>query len=258
MGPPHRGTRRRRHPDQAQRGKAPQLLPRPLQPVRCRTRRIPHLHLHRERRRRRPDQQLDEAGGAQGRDAGALRRLHARPHHVRRAVLHGPHLRPGPEARRPADRLGLRRALHADHDPHGHPGVGKDRGRELRALPPLRRRPARAGPGRRGVAVQRHQVHLPVPGDQGDLVLRLRLRRQRHPGQEVLRPAHRHRDGEGRGLDGRAHAHPQAHLPGGQVLPHRRRLPVCLRQDQPRHDHPDSAGVEGRGRRRRHRLDAPA
>ena len=42
--------------------------------------------------------------------------------------------------------------------------------------------------------------------------LRLRLRRQRPAGQEVLRAAHRLGDGPRRGLAGRAHAHPQAHL----------------------------------------------
>ena len=38
------------------------------------------------------------------------------------------------------------------------------------------------------------------------------LRRQRAARQEVLRPAHRQRDGPRRGLAGRAHADPQAHL----------------------------------------------
>ena len=37
-----------------------------------------------------------------------------------------------------------------------------------------RRRPARAGRGRRAVAVQRHQVHLALPRDPRDLVVRLR------------------------------------------------------------------------------------
>jgi phosphoenolpyruvate carboxykinase (GTP) len=53
--------------------------------------------------------------------------------------------------------------------------------------------PARAG--RHAVAVQRDQVHLPLPRDAGDLVVRLRLRRQRAAGEEVVRTAHRVRHG---------------------------------------------------------------
>ena len=86
---------------------------------------------------------------------------------------------------------------------------------------------ARAGPGRRRLAVQRHQVHRAVPRGADDLVLRLRLRRQRPAGQEVLRPAHRLRDGARRGLAGRAHADPQADQPGGRGQVHRRGLPVA-------------------------------
>ena len=43
------------------------------------------------------------------------------------------------------------------------------------------------------LAVQRHQVHRAVPRGARDLVLRLRVRRQRAARQEVLRPAHRRR-----------------------------------------------------------------
>ena len=77
---------------------------------------------------------------------------------------------------------------------------------------PLGRHAARGRPGRRRVAVQRHQVHRAVPRGARDLVLRLRLRRQRPARQEVLRAAHRQRDGARRGLARRAHADPQAHL----------------------------------------------
>ena len=62
------------------------------------------------------------------------------------------------------------------------------------------------------VALQRHQVHRPLPRDPRDLVLRLRLRRQRAARQEVLRAAHRLGDGPRRGLARRAHADPQADL----------------------------------------------
>ena len=72
--------------------------------------------------------------------------------------------------------------------------------------------PLEPGAAGRGLAVQRDQVHLPLPGDPRDLVVRLRLRRQLAAGQEVLLAAHRQRDGPRRGLAGRAHADPQAHL----------------------------------------------
>ena len=109
--------------------------------------------------------------------------------------------------------------------------------------------PLADGAAGRPVAVQRRQqVHRPLPGDAGDLVVRLGLRRQRAAGQEVLRAADRLGDGPRRGLDGRAHADPQADLArgGGQV--HRRRVPERLRQDQPVDDDPD-ARPTGRSRR---------
>ena len=73
--------------------------------------------------------------------------------------------------------------------------------------------------GRRGrlLALQRgQQVHRPLPGDARDLVLRLRLRRQRPARQEVLRAADRLGDGARRGLAGRAHADPQTDLARGR------------------------------------------
>ena len=85
------------------------------------------------------------------------------------------------------------------------------------------------------------EVHRAVPRGAHHLVLRLRLRRQRAPGQEVLLAAHRLGDGPRRGLARRAHAHPQAHLPRGAGLLRRGGLPERLRQDQPGHaqaDHP--------------------
>ena len=63
------------------------------------------------------------------------------------------------------------------------------------------------------------------------------------------------REGARRGLDGRAHADPQAHQPGREIEVHRRRLPVRLRQDQPRHAEADHSRLEGRDHRRRHLLD---
>ncbi len=49
--------------------------------------------------------------------------------------------------------------------------------------------PLDRGPGRRRLAVQRHEVHRAVPRGACDLVLRLRVRRQRAARQEVLRAA---------------------------------------------------------------------
>ena len=103
---------------------------------------------------------------------------------------------------------------HADHDPHG-PGRTRRVGRRrLGAVPALRRRTT--GERRRGRAVavrRREQVHRALPRDPRDLVVRLRLRRQRAARQEVLRTAHRFGDGTRRRLARRAHAHPQAHQP---------------------------------------------
>ena len=69
-------------------------------------------------------------------------------------------------------------------------------------------------------ADNKYIVHFPDIAR--DLVLRLRLRRQRAAGQEVLRAADRLGDGARRGLDGRAHADPQAHLAGGRGQVRRR------------------------------------
>ena len=128
--------------------------------------------------------------------------------------------------------------------------------RRVRPLPALGGHAA--GGRRRGrvVAVQRRQqVHRPLPGDPRDLVLRLRLRRQRAARQEVLRAAHRLGDGARRGLDGRAHADPQADLTGGGGQVHHRRVPERVWQDQPGDADPDARGLDGGDDRRRHRVD---
>ena len=116
--------------------------------------------------------------------------------------------------------------------------------------------PLTDGVAGRAVAVQRReQVHRALPRDPRDLVVRLRLRRQRAARQEVLRAADRLGDGARRGLARRAHADPQADLARGRGQVHRRRVPERLRQDQPRDADPDARGLEGRDDRRRHRLD---
>ncbi len=78
--------------------------------------------------------------------------------------------------------------------------------------------------------------------------LRLGLRRQRAARQEVLRAAHRLGHGPRRGLDGRAHAHPQAHLARGEGQVRHRRVPERLRQDEPR-DARSRRSRAGRSRR---------
>ncbi len=187
---------------------------------------------------------------APGRDAGhphaAVRGVDEGPHDVRRAVLDGPARLGQVPRRRAADRLALRGRLDADHDPHGPGRARRARRRRVRALPALGRRAAGRGRAGRPVALQHGEVHRPVPGDARDLVLRLGLRRQRPAGQEVLRPAHRLRHGPRRGLDGRAHADPQADLARREGQVHHRRVPVGLRQDEPRDARPDARGLDRR------------
>jgi phosphoenolpyruvate carboxykinase (GTP) len=90
------------------------------------------------------------------------------------------------------------------------------------------------------------KVHRPLPRDARDLVLRLRLRRQRAARQEVLRAAHRLEHRPRRGLDGRAHAHPRRRIPDrARKDLRRRRLPQRLRQDQLRHADSAEAGFDG-------------
>src|SRR4051794_29387678 len=86
----------------------------------------------------------------------------------------------------------VRRRLDAGHGPHRFPGSrGPRRRPPVRARHALPRRPAGAGPAGRAVAVQRDEVHRPVPRGADDLVLRVRVRRQRAAGQEVLLAADR-------------------------------------------------------------------
>ena len=116
--------------------------------------------------------------------------------------------------------------------------AGPRRQRRFRARHAHRRRPADlAEQARRAVAVQRDQEHLALPRDPRDLVVRLGLRRQCAARQEVPRAPHRQRPGPRRGLARRAHADPEAHQSPGRGEIRRGRLPVGLRQDQPRHDH---------------------
>ncbi len=144
------------------------------------------------------------------------------------------------------------------HDAHGSAGARRARrGRELRSVPALGRQAAARLRAGRAVAVQpREQVHRPLPRDARDLVVRLRVRRQRAAGQEVLRAAHRLGDGARRGVAGRAHADPQAHLAGGgRAVRRRARFPAPAARPTSPCSFPTLSGLEGRDDRRRHRLD---
>ena len=119
-----------------------------------------------ERDRRRAEQQLARTRRDARRAEAAVHRVHARPHDVRDPVLDGSaRFRHRPHRRR-AQRLRLRRGQHADHDPHGAGCTRRARRRRLGAVCAFRRRSARAGPGRRAVAVRRReQVHRALPRD---------------------------------------------------------------------------------------------
>ena len=87
-------------------------------------------------------------------------------------------------------------------------------------------------PARRALALQPREVHRPLPRDTRDLVVRLRLRRQRTAGQEVLRAADRLEHRARRGLDGRAHVDPRGRRPARREDVCHRRVSLGLRQDE--------------------------
>ena len=211
------GARGRGHLQAPVRRQAAQQLPGLVGPLGRGPGGGPHLHRVRARGGRGPQQQLAPAGRAAGRAGAAVRRRDAGPHHVRGAVLDGPAGLGDLEDRRAGHRLALRGRVDADHDPHGPGRPGRARRGRVRALRALHRRAAGGGRGGRAVAHQRrHEVHRALPRDARDLVLRLGLRRQRAAGQEVPGAADRLGAGPRRGLAGRAHAHPQAHLARGR------------------------------------------
>ena len=132
---------------------------------------------------------------------GPLQRLHARTHDVRAALQHGPHRLADVADRRAAHRLALRRRQHAHHGAHRLPVLRRiEKPRQARrALHAQRGVPLEPGQNGRAVALQQGEVHRPLPRDPRDLVVRLRLRRQRAARQEVLRAAHRLRHRARRG-----------------------------------------------------------
>ena len=249
------------HAAQARPAQAAQLLPGMVRSERRGAGRGPHLHLLAAQGRCRADQQLDGPPGDARHAGAALRRLHARTHDVCGAVLDGSAGLAHLARRHRAVRQPLRRRQHEDHDAHGQGRVRRAgrRGR-FRAVRAHGGRPPGTWPARRGVAVQQDQVHRPLPRDPRDLVLRLRLRRQRAAGQEVLCPAHCLHDGARPGLAGRAHAADGRHHARRQEVPRRGGLSLGLRQDQFRDADPAQGlrRLEGHHHRRRHRLDQAA
>ena len=84
-----------------------------------------------------PHQQLGGAGRDEGHPEGPVQGLHAGPHPLCDPLQHGPAGQPHRPHRRGALRLALRGGEHADHDPHGQPGLGCAGRRRLRARPAL-------------------------------------------------------------------------------------------------------------------------
>ena len=96
----------------------------------------------------------------------SVRRLHARPHAVRGAVLDGTDRQPDRAHRHRDLRHSLRRRQHAHHDAHGARRLRRARRRRaLRALRAFGRRAACGRPARRRVALQQGtQVHRALSG----------------------------------------------------------------------------------------------
>ena len=251
------GAGRCRHIPEAFRRQAPELVPRVVRPLGRRASRGPHVHLRRDRGGGRSQQQLAPARGDAHGDEPALRRGDEGAHDVRRPVLDGPARLGQVPHRRPAHGLAVRRRLDADHDPDGQGRARRPRlDRRVRPVRPLGWRSS--GRGREGLAVadeRRRQVHRPLPAVARDLVVRLGLWRQRAPRQEVPGASDRFGHGPRRGLDGRAHADSQADVARGQGEVRDGRVPVRVRQDQPRDADSHARGLGGRDGRRRHRLD---
>ena len=105
-----------RRADRAEPAEASRLLSPSQRAARCRPHGTSHVCQHDGARRRRSHQQLDVAGGRAREADAAVRRLHARAHHVRGAVPDGPSRIAVFEGRRRDHRQPLRRPEHAHHD----------------------------------------------------------------------------------------------------------------------------------------------
>ena len=163
-------------------------------------RRGPHrrsdLHLHHVERRRRADEQLDVAGRRVSARPPNLRRLDARPHHVRDPLFDGAGRLALQQDRRGTDRQRLRRAEHAHYDARRRERAeAARRGRTVHQVPARQGRPRHQAPSDSALSRRQH-----------DLERRLGLRRQRLAGREVPGLAHRQLPRPARGLVGRAYA----------------------------------------------------
>ena len=187
-----------------------------------------------------------------------VRRLHARAHDVRRPVLDGPARLADRRDRRPADRLGLRRRLDADHDPHGPGRARRARRRTATSCPCLHTLGAPLGRGRderrRGRATRTSTSSTsPRPreiwsygsGYGGNALLGKKC--------FALRIASVMARDEGWMAEHMLIL--KLDVARGQGEVRHRRVPERVRQDEPRDADPDDRGLDGRDGRRRHRVD---
>ena len=137
-----------------------------------------------------PHEQLDRPCRTQKDHDIVIYRLHEGQDDVCHAVFHGPGRLENVQNRRRDHGQPLRRRQHAHYDAYGHGGPGGSGRRRLCEMSAFRR--GAASKGRKGFQLALRadgtEVYKPFPRGADDLVLRLRLWRQRAFGQEMLRP----------------------------------------------------------------------